>query len=95
MVIRAEGRAWRRTGRGRQKRVGSIFSRPTSLSAGGQTQTFAYDSCTNGLGRLCSVGDATGTTAYTYTPEGWIAGRGFSIGGTTYSLGYGYDALAI
>lgn len=69
------------------------INRPTSISAGGQTQTFAYDSCTNGLGRLCSASDATGTTAYTYTPEGWIAGRGFSISGTGYSLGYGYDAM--
>lgn len=68
-------------------------NRPISITAGGQTQSFAYDSCTNGLGRLCSTSDATGTTAYTYTPEGWIAGRGFSISGTGYSLGYGYDAV--
>lgn len=69
------------------------LNRPITVSAGGQTQTFAYDSCTNGVGRLCSVSDATGTTAYTYTPEGWVAGRGFSISGTTYSLGYGYDSM--
>lgn len=69
------------------------INRLTSVTAGGQTQTYAYDSCTNGLGRLCSDGDATGTTAYTYTPEGWIAGRGFSISGTSYSLGYGYDTM--
>jgi len=69
------------------------INRLSSISAGGQTQTFTYDSCTNGLGRLCSDSDATGTTAYTYTPEGWVAGRGFSISGTGYSLGYGYDAM--
>lgn len=69
------------------------INRLTGISAGGQTQTLAYDSCTNGLGRLCSAGDATGNTAYTYTPEGWVAGRGFSISGTAYSLGYGYDAM--
>lgn len=69
------------------------INRLTSISAGGQTQTFAYDNCTNGLGRLCSDSDATGSTAYSYTPEGWIAGRGFSINGTGYSLGYGYDAM--
>ena len=68
------------------------FNRPTSLSAGGSTQSFAYDACSNGLGRMCSDSDATGTTSYTYTPEGWVAGRGFSIGGTTYALGYSYDA---
>ena len=69
------------------------LNRPTTVSAGGQTQTFAYDSCTHGVGRLCTVSDATGSTAYSYTPEGWLAGRGFSITGTTYSLGYGYDAM--
>ena len=69
------------------------INRPTSISAGGQTQTFAYDTCTNGQGRLCSVSDATGSTAYTYTPEGEIAERSFLIGGTAYALGYGYDAM--
>lgn len=70
-----------------------VMNRVTSISAGGQTQSFSYDACTNGKGRLCSEGDATGTTSYSYTPEGWIAGRGFSISGTTYALGYGFDAV--
>ncbi len=69
------------------------ISRRTSVSAGGLTHTFTYDTCTNGVGRLCAAGDATGTTSYTYTPEGWLAGRGFSVGGTSYALGYGYNAL--
>lgn len=69
------------------------INRLTSISAGGQTQTFAYDNCTNGLGRLCSDSDATGSTAYNYTPEGWIAVRGFLISGTGYSLNYGYDNM--
>lgn len=69
------------------------LNRITSVTAGGQTQTFTYDSCTNGIGRLCSDSDATGATSYTYTPEGWIAGRGFSIGGTIYALGYGHDSV--
>jgi len=69
------------------------LDRTTSITAGGQTQTFTYDSCTHGVGRLCSAADATGTTSYSYSPEGWLTGRGFSISGTTYSLGYGYNAL--
>jgi RHS repeat-associated protein len=69
------------------------LNRTTSVTAGGQTQTFTYDTCTYGIGRLCSAADATGTTSYSYSPEGWLTGRGFSIGGTTYSLGYGYNAL--
>jgi len=68
------------------------LNRPVSVSAGGLTQNFTYDTCTNGLGRLCADSDATGTTSYTYTPEGWVAGRGFSMGGTGYALSYGYEA---
>jgi RHS repeat-associated protein len=69
------------------------LNRRTSISAGGQTQTLSYDNCTHGIGRLCAAADANSTTSYTYTPEGWLSGRGFSVNGTTYSLGYGYNAL--
>lgn len=65
--------------------------RRIGVSANGLSQQAAYDTCTNGLGRLCSVSDATGTTSYSYTPQGEVAGRGFSINSTTYALGYGYD----
>ncbi len=69
------------------------LSRLVSVSAGGQTQVLAYDVCTNGISRLCTLSDNTGSTSYSYTPEGWLAGRGFSIAGTTYALGYSYDAV--
>lgn len=69
------------------------INRRTSTSVGGLTQTSTYDSCTNGIGRLCSASDATGTTSYAYSPEGWLTGRSFSISGTAYSLGYAYNAL--
>lgn len=69
------------------------IGRRTSITAGGLTQTFTFDTCTNGIGRLCAAADATGTTSYSYSPEGWMTVRGFSIGGTAYSLGYGYNAL--
>jgi YD repeat-containing protein len=55
-------------------------------------QHFAYDSCPNGFGRLCTVSDGTGTPAYSYTPEGWVSGRGFTVGSTSYTLNYSYDA---
>ncbi|NYE30633.1 RHS repeat-associated protein [Rhodanobacter sp. K2T2] len=69
------------------------INRRTTVSAGGLTQTYAYDNCTNGLGRLCSDSDATGATSYSYTPEGWTGGRGFTMGSTTYALGFSYDAM--
>ena len=69
------------------------LNRMTSVSASGLTQSFVYDDCTNGLGRMCSDSDATGATSYSYTAEGWIAGRGFTIGSTTYALGYSHDSV--
>jgi RHS repeat-associated protein len=69
------------------------LNRMTSVSAGGLTHSFTYDSCTNGVGRLCSDSDATGATSYSYTPEGWIAGRGFTVGSATYALGYSHDSV--
>lgn len=69
------------------------INRRTSETANGVTHTFTWDSCNNGAGRVCLVSDATGSTSYVYSPEGWTIGRGFSIGSTSYSLGYGYNAL--
>lgn len=69
------------------------IGRRISASANGVTQTFTYDVCANGLGRLCSASGANSKTTYVYTPEGWITGRGFAVGATSYSLGYGYNAL--
>lgn len=69
------------------------IGRQTSLTVNGVKQYWTYDSCTNGVGRLCSVFDSTGKTTYTYTPEGWMAGRGFAMGNTSYALGYSYNAL--
>lgn len=70
-----------------------VLNRQTSRTVGGKTQSYIYDTCTNGLDRLCSTSDASGETSYSYTPEGWLAGRGFTIASTTYALGYGYDAM--
>lgn len=86
----------RRTSQTRADGTQTIFgydaiNRVISVAAGGAVQGLAYDSCPNGLDRFCSVSDATGTVSYSYTPEGWLSGRGFSIGGVTYALGFGYD----
>lgn len=66
------------------------IGRVTRLTAANQTQSFTYDACTNGKGRLCSASDANSITAYTYTPEGWIGTRAFTIDQTRYALAYNY-----
>lgn len=69
------------------------ISRITGISASGQSQSFTYDSCTNGIGRLCTAANAGGHAGYGYTPEGWISNRSFVVGSTTYALGYAYNAM--
>jgi YD repeat-containing protein len=53
--------------------------------------TFSYDNCQNGKGRLCSVSDQSGTTAYEYTPKGHTAQETKTILGVNYITNYSYD----
>ncbi|MBS0457222.1 MAG: RHS repeat protein [Proteobacteria bacterium] len=73
------------------------LNRVATATAGGQTQTFAYDTCTHGVGRLCSVSDAfsgyTDTLTTSYTPEGWVASQSSTVAGNNYNTAYAYDSL--
>lgn len=53
--------------------------------------TWAYDTCTNGVGRLCTVTDRTGTTAFTYDRWGRQASKTVLVLGQTLTVGYAYD----
>lgn len=69
--------------------------RLTTIQSGGQTQSFAYDTCSNGRGRLCAVTDPTGTLDYTYSPEGLRLTQQQTMAGSamTFNQSYVYDAL--
>lgn len=88
-----------RTRMTRQNGVATSYSydglgRMTSATAGGQTQTFVYDSCSNGIGRLCRVNDPTGSVSYTYTPHGQLASQASTLpAGGSASYAYTYDNL--
>lgn len=71
------------------------LNRLASRSSNGNTRTYTWDTCTNGKGRLCTaINQGFNSVGYSYTPEGWLAGRSFVIsGGPTYSLGYSYNAM--
>ncbi|WP_407354672.1 RHS repeat-associated core domain-containing protein [Luteimonas sp. R10] len=69
------------------------LGRVTSLQAGGQTQSFAYDTCSNGKGRLCQVVDPYGQIDYTYTPEGLPATQQQKIGSAGFDQSYAYDNM--
>lgn len=59
---------------------------------GNDSQSWAYDSCTNGKGRLCSITDTGTSTSYSYTKEGTLASQTTVINGTSYVTGWAYDA---
>ena len=61
------------------------LGRLTSLTAGGQSHTYAFDTCSNGKGLLCSTTDATGgSVAFTYDKYGKLLSRRdrIKVGGT-------------
>lgn len=83
-------------------RAGSVITnftndalgRRLTAVAGGQTQTFTWDSCTNGKGRLCGVSDPTGTLAWTYNSAGEPLSQAQTMAGSgiAFNQGYVYDA---
>lgn len=73
------------------------LGRLTSHTAGGQTMSFTYDSCTNGKGRLCNANAPNSSVRHTYEKDGRIRARRELITGngtqTDHSTAYGYDAM--
>lgn len=75
------------------------LNRPTSVAAtntlGTITRDFTWDTCPNGIGRLCTAVHLNDDTiGYSYTPQGQIVQRSFSfVAGVAYNLGYSYDNM--
>ncbi|MFP7722732.1 DUF6531 domain-containing protein [Lysobacter sp. A3-1-A15] len=69
--------------------------RLVSRLAGGQEHRFTYDSCTNGMGRLCGVWDPKGQLDYSYSPEGLLLAQTQRIGssGIAFGQAYAYDGM--
>lgn len=55
-----------------------------------QTLVFAYDSGTNGKGRLTSASDANHSLSFSYDGLGRVTGKGMTLGAVNLSVGYGY-----
>ncbi len=70
------------------------LGRVTSVSAGGSTQTFTYDTCSNGKGRLCAVADPTGSVSFAYNPQGHLLSQSSAMpAGGAGALSYAYDLM--
>lgn len=70
------------------------LNRLTTVSAGGKTQTLAYDTCTLGKGRLCSAADALSTEQFTYNTQGQLLTQRVQTQNRNDLTKYGYDAYA-
>jgi RHS repeat-associated protein len=73
------------------------IGRLTSVSAGGQSQTYGYDWCINGKGRLCNADASGNTTHYQYEFDGRTRVRRdlINLAGvlTDFWTSYGYDSI--
>ena len=61
------------------------------LGQAGTEITYTYDSCTEGVGFMCSASSTDALTEYTYTFTGAVASETRTIDGTAYTTEYEYD----
>ncbi|TXT25395.1 MAG: hypothetical protein FD131_4596 [Rhodocyclaceae bacterium] len=66
------------------------LNRLTSITypTAGEDVSYSFDGCANGIGRLCSVTDPTGSRAYTYDGLGRIASVSWAGNGPTTTTSY-------
>lgn len=73
------------------------LGRLTTVSAGSATETYGYDTCTNGKGRLCSADITNSSIDYSYDQQGRVVSRvdGIVVAGvsSSFTTGYLYDAF--
>jgi RHS repeat-associated protein len=62
-----------------------------SWTGHGTQITNTYDSCTNGIGHLCTASSTGALTSYAYDVLGRATAATTTIGGNGYGLYYGYD----
>ncbi len=67
------------------------LNRIKAVTASTLTLNYSYDACSNGKGRLCGFSDASGSTAYTFSPTGALASQSSTISGTSYVTTWAYD----
>ncbi len=72
--------------------VGRVSSATSTRDERSETVTWTYDVGSFGKGRLTSMTDPTGATAYTYDRRGLLLSESKSIGSAVYTTAFGYDA---
>ncbi|MGQ0699157.1 MAG: RHS repeat-associated core domain-containing protein [Panacagrimonas sp.] len=69
------------------------LNRLKTATSGSRIDSYTYDTCTNGKGRLCSASNTASTDSYTYTPTGQLDSQTSVINGTSYLTTRTYDEL--
>jgi len=71
-----------------------VLNRVTAVSFPDQAEnvSFAYDACTGGVGRLCSVTDSNGTRSWSYDGFGRVASETWAHGGVSKTTSYTWTA---
>lgn len=69
------------------------LNRVKQIAAPGQAITYTYDTCGNGKGRLCSITDSSGSTAYTYRANGQLASQTSVVAAASYLVSWSYDSV--
>jgi len=73
-------------------RVKTLTAMAADGASGKIVRTYSYDSCTYGVGRLCSVSESTGeSSSYTYTSTGALQTQSDVIAGQTLTTRWDYD----
>lgn len=68
-----------------------VLNRLVQIQYDDQSVSFTWDTCANGVGRLCRIDDGSGSTVFAYDAQGRIIGKTQTIGGVSLGIAYGYD----
>jgi RHS repeat-associated protein len=63
----------------------------TGRSGGGLSETWTYDTGSNGVGRLSAMSYGAGSTSYSYAADGQLASMSVTTFSTTHSISWAYD----
>jgi RHS repeat-associated protein/uncharacterized repeat protein (TIGR02543 family) len=69
------------------------LNRVSQIAYDDETVTYTWDSCSNGIGRLCSVSNAAGSLSYRYDPHGRITQKIQTAGTTALAVSHNYNAV--
>jgi RHS repeat-associated protein len=67
------------------------LNRITQIAFPDETVTYTFDSCANGIGRLCALSDGTGTTTWSYDVKGRVIAKVQTAGTLSQTVQYGYN----